>query len=86
MSDSPDTRFNDFIILQAQNAGLFLGQVPHPATGEPSVNIKAASSVIQSLEMLKDKTVGNLTDQESTLLNTALDNLTQLFEDVSALH
>ena len=29
-----DPRINEFIILQAQNAGLFLGQIPNPLTGE----------------------------------------------------
>ena len=28
-----DPRFHDFVLLQAQNAGLFLGQIPNPATG-----------------------------------------------------
>ncbi len=57
-----DPRFNDFILLQAQNAGLFLGQIPNPASGEKSVNLRAAKSVIDSLGMLKNKTAGNLTE------------------------
>jgi hypothetical protein len=76
----PDPRFNDFIILQAQNAGLFLGQIPNPATGEKSVNLRAAKSVIDSLEMLALKTRGNLTATETKLLDTALKNLTPLYE------
>ena len=83
MSDTQDTRFNDFIILQAQNAGLFLGQVPHPATGKKEVNIQAASSVISSLKMLKDKTTGNLSPKETKLLDTALSNLQELHHEVT---
>ncbi len=63
-----DSRFNDFVLLQAQNAGLFLGQLPNPATGGKSVNLRAAKSVIDSLEMLEAKTAGNLTETESKLL------------------
>ena len=48
----PDPRFNEFVIMQAQNAGLFLGQIPTPQTGTKSVNLRAAKSVIDSLEML----------------------------------
>ena len=59
-----DPRFNEFIILQAQNAGLFLGQIPHPGTGERTINLRAAKSVMDSLEMLVAKTAGNLTDIE----------------------
>lgn len=81
MSDTPeaDSRFNEFIILQAQNAGLFLGQIPNPHTGEKQINLRAAKSVIDSLEMLASKTRGNLTPSESKLLQTALDNLRPLF-------
>ena len=79
----PDPRFNDFVILQAQNAGLFLGQIPNPATGEKSVNLRAAKSVIDSLEMLAVKTRGNLTATETKLLDTALKNLTPLYEAAS---
>jgi hypothetical protein len=75
-----DPRFNEFIILQAQNAGLFLGQIPNPLNGEKQINLRAAKSVIDSLEMLVSKTRGNLTDSETKLLSTALDNLRPLFE------
>ena len=34
-----DTRFTDFFILQAQNAGFFLGQLPNPATGRTQVRV-----------------------------------------------
>jgi hypothetical protein len=75
-----DPRFNEFIILQAQNAGLFLGQIPNPLSGEKQVNLRAATSVIDSLEMLAFKTRGNLTTSETKLLSTALDNLRPLFQ------
>lgn len=74
-----DQRFNDFVILQAQNAGLFLGQIPNPATGQKSINLKAAKTVLDSLEMLKTKTEGNLTEQETALLEKALVNLRSLY-------
>ena len=79
----PDPRFNEFIILQAQNAGLFLGQIPNPQTGQKSINIRAAKSVIDSLEMLASKTRGNLTDSESKLLTTALQNLKPLYQSAA---
>lgn len=75
-----DPRLNEFIILQAQNAGLFLGQIPNPLSGEKKINLRAAKSVIDSLEMLAFKTQGNLTASEMKLLTTALDNLRRLYE------
>jgi hypothetical protein len=77
-----DPRFNEFILLQAQNAGLFLGQIPNPSTGGKSVNLRAAKSVIDSLGMLKNKTSGNLTEHETHLLETALKNLIPLYKTI----
>lgn len=74
-----DPRFHDFVLLQAQNAGLFLGQIPSPQTGEKSVNLRAAKSVIDSLTMLKGKTAGNLAETEVKLLEMALKNLLPLY-------
>jgi hypothetical protein len=79
-----DPRFNEFVLFQAQNAGLFLGQIPHPQTGEKSVNLRAAESVIDSLEMLSSKTRGNLTETETKLLTMALQNLRPLFQSAQA--
>ena len=86
MPDTPDAdpRFNEFILIQAQNAGLFLGQLPNPQTGENTVNIRAAKSVMDSLEMLASKTKGNLTPSEAKLLETALTNLRPIYEQASA--
>ena len=81
MPSSPesDPRFSEFVILQAQNAGLFLGQIPNPQTGQKQVNLRAAKSVLDSLEMLVPKTRGNLTDNEVKLLDTAVTNLRALY-------
>ena len=87
MSDTPqaDNRFNDFILFQAQNAGLFLGQLPNPTTGQHSVNLKAARTVLDCLEMLVSKTAGNLTDIESQLLDKALVNIRALYKEAKDL-
>ena len=75
-----DPRFNEFVILQAQNAGLFLGQIPNPHDGRKVVNLRAAKSVIDSLEMLASKTSGNLTPSETKLLDTAIRNIRPLYQ------
>lgn len=78
-----DPRFNEFVILQAQNAGLFLGQIPNPHSGEKEINLRAAKSVIDSLEMLEAKTASNLTATEYQLLKLALNNLRPLYLDAA---
>ncbi len=79
-----DPRFEEFVFLQSQNAGLFLGRIPHPASGKPSVNLRAARSVIDSLEMLGEKTRGNLNQAEQRLLDTALNNLRPLLAEAAS--
>ena len=80
MAETLDKRFMDFVLFQAQNAGLFLGKIPNPATGQPSINIRAAQSVLDSLEMLRDKTKGNLVKEEQDFLNKAVHNIETLLE------
>jgi hypothetical protein len=79
-----DPRFADFVMMQAQNAGMFLGQIPNPASGKPEVHLKAARSVLDSLEMLENKTSGNRTGEEDKLLQTALLHLRTLYANVEA--
>lgn len=73
----------DFVLFQAQNAGLFLGKIPNPATGETSTNLRAATSVLESLEMLQDKTKGNLVKEEQAFLDKAVANIKELVETAS---
>lgn len=80
MADTLDKRFMDFVLFQAQNAGLFLGKIPNPATGETSLNIRAAQSVLDSLEMLQEKTKGNLVKEEKAFLDKAVGNILTLLE------
>ena len=77
-----DQRFADFVILQAQNAGMFLGKVPNPVSGTLEVKAKEARSVLDSLERLELKTTGNRTPQEDKLLQTALLNIRTLYSEV----
>ncbi|MDG2399215.1 MAG: DUF1844 domain-containing protein [Akkermansiaceae bacterium] len=82
-AETPDERFAAFVYFQAQNGGLFLGRIPNPATGETSVNIRAAKSVVDSLEMLTEKTKGNLNKAEDNMLKIATENLRKLLDEVS---
>lgn len=85
-AEAPDPRFSAFVYFQAQNGGLFLGKIPNPANGQTSVNLRAANSVVDSLEMLADKSKGNLNASEDKLLTLAVENLRKLFDEVSASH
>jgi Domain of unknown function (DUF1844) len=76
-------RFIEFVMMHAQNAALFLGQIPNPKTGEAEINLDLARMFIDQLEMIQEKTRGNLTNEETTVLRNALSNLQMAFVEVS---
>ncbi|HEV3409571.1 MAG TPA: DUF1844 domain-containing protein [Chthoniobacterales bacterium] len=76
-------RFIEFVMMQAQNAALFLGQIPNPQTGEGEVNLELARMFIDQLAMIQEKTRGNLTSEEATVLRNTLSNLQMAFVEVS---
>ena len=76
-------RFVEFVMMQAQNAALFLGQIPNPKTGEGEVNLEFAKMFIDQLAMIQEKTRGNLTNEEATVLRNAISNLQMAFVEVS---
>src|SRR5207249_12114696 len=76
-------RFIEFVMMHAQNAALFLGQIPNPKTGEGEVNLELAKMFIDQLAMIQEKTRGNLTSEESTVLGNALSNLQMAYVEVA---
>ncbi len=76
-------RFIEFVMMQAQNAALFLGQIPNPQTGQGEVNLDVARMFIDQLAMIQEKTRGNLTGEEADVLRNALSNLQMAYVEVS---
>lgn len=72
-------RFLSFVMMHAQQAGLFLGQIPHPQTGRTETNLEAARIFIDQLEMIREKTRGNLTNEEEGILTGILSDLQLAF-------
>src|SRR5258705_13031492 len=76
-------RFIEFVVMHAQNAALFLGQIPNPKTGQGEVNLDLARMFIDQLAMIQEKTRGNLTSEEAKVLSNALSNLQMAFVEAS---
>src|SRR5437870_5790795 len=75
--------FIEFVMMHAQNAALFLGQIPNPQTGQGEVNLDLAKMFIDQLAMIQEKTRGNLTSEETTVLRNALSNLQMAYVEVA---
>ena len=76
-------RFIEFVMMQAQQAMLFLGQIPHPQTGKPEVNLDVAKIFFDQMVMMREKTRGNLGSDESAVLGNAISSLQMAFVEVS---
>jgi Domain of unknown function (DUF1844) len=83
LSGELSQRFIEFVVMHAQNAALFLGQIPNPKTGQGEVNLDLARMFIDQLAMIQEKTRGNLTGEEAKVLSNALSNLQMVYVEVS---
>lgn len=71
--DEPEgVDFTMLINAMAQPALLYLGEIAHPATGQPTLDLEGARIQIDMLDLLRVKCRGNLTPQEENLLESVL--------------
>jgi Domain of unknown function (DUF1844) len=71
--------FASMVIQNTNMALIFLGQAPHPQSGQTTVDLEHATYFIDQLEMLAVKTKGNLDKQEEGLLKQSLTHLRMAF-------
>ncbi len=67
--------FMNFIMSLSSSALVYLGEIPEPTTGRIDKNLSLAKHAIDTLDMLKEKTKGNLTEEEESLLLQILTDL-----------
>lgn len=68
----PEVDFMNFITSLSLQSLISLGEIESPFTEKKEVNIKQARFLIDTLDMIKQKTEGNLTEEESKVLDTML--------------
>ncbi len=69
-SQEPD--FNFFVTTLAIQASIFMGEMPNPATNKKEEDLPQAKFIIDTLGMLKEKTKGNLSQEETNLIENVL--------------
>lgn len=75
--------FENLIRSLGQNAALLLGGYADPRTGQPVLDLEGAREVIDMLDALREKTRGNLSPEEDTLLIDVLGNLKLAFMEMT---
>ena len=76
-------RFIELVMMQAQQTAMFLGQLPGPDGQKLEPNLPYARMFIDQLEMLQEKTRGNLSNEETQVLTSVLSDLRLAFVQVS---
>jgi len=79
----PQPDFAGLVSSYATQALVGMGQFPHPATDKREVHLELAKYAIDTLQMLQEKTKGNLTDDEKKYLDAVLYDLRLRFLDAA---
>ena len=75
--------FENLIRSLGQNAAMLLGGYADPRTGQPVLDLEGAREMIDMLDALREKTRGNLSPEEDTLLLDVLGNLKLAFMEMA---
>lgn len=68
----PLISFTNFVLSLSTSALFHFGDFPDPASGKTKKNLPAAKQTIDILNMLNEKTKGNLDEQENSLIQGVL--------------
>ena len=79
----PEVNFSSFLLSLSSSVLLHLGEIPDPQSGGKMKDMALAKQSIDILTLLKDKTEGNLTEEEKNLLENLLYDLRMRFVNAS---
>ncbi len=75
----PELNFSTFILSLSTSALVQLGELPDPISNTKEVNLDHAKQTINIIEILQDKTRGNLSDDEERIMELVLYDLRMKF-------
>lgn len=82
-SKTLEITFSTFVFSLATATLMSLGEVDDPTTNQKTVNLDLAKQNIDILGMMHDKSKGNLTPEEETLIESILRDLRLKFVEKS---
>jgi hypothetical protein len=83
--EMPPASLEMLVTTLATEALMALGQLPHPQTGEPIFAPQQAKYLIDTVELLSEKTKGNTTPQEAQLMDEILHQLRMVYVQVAGI-
>jgi len=82
--DAPEASFLTILYTMATQAMIALGEIPNPMTKEPKFDERQARWHIKSLQILQEKTAGNLSEKEELALSNTLEQVTTMMDQKTA--
>jgi hypothetical protein len=79
----PPASLEMLLTTLATEALVALGQIPHPMAGDLHVDREQAKYLIDTIEVLRDKTKGNLTAAEQQLIDSLLHQMRLVFVETA---
>ena len=79
----PSRGFEMLVNMLAQNAAALLGAIADPRTGQGYVDLEGAREMIDMLDVLREKTRGNLANEDEQLLLEVIGSLKLSYMEVS---
>ena len=77
-----ELNFSNYVASLGFQALIFMGEIPNPVTQEVEKNLAQSKFLIDTLVLLREKTKGNLTEQEGKLLNGSIYELQMKFIEI----
>ena len=71
----PEVNFTSLVFSLSSSALMHIGEIADPQTGEKKKDLPLAKHAIDTLSMLKEKTEGNLSDEEQKFMESVLMDL-----------
>jgi 3-oxoacyl-ACP reductase-like protein len=75
----PPASMEMLVTTLATEALMALGQIPHPLTNETKLQKHQAQYLIDTLDLLREKTKGNLSEREQQLIEAVLHQVRMVF-------
>ena len=80
--EGEELNFSNYVASLGFQALIFMGEIPSPVSQQVEKNLAQSKFLIDTLILLREKTKGNLTEQEDKLLNGAVYELQMKFIEI----
>lgn len=79
----PPASFTLHLVSLANQAVISMGLMENPVTGEATVDLDQSKFIIDTMQILKEKTAGNLEKEEEAMLDQVLYDLRMKYVSIS---